>query len=694
LHHLGHIVLLFFLLLQATLGYGQCTAYTITVEGNDADETSWQLFNSANVLVASGSDEDIISVCLPDDCYTLFMYDSNGDGWENTNWIIADLTGDFDFDTNLPDGFSGADDFELGTANCGGGGGCASGTLNIDVDINPGANPEEILWTLSSNGIQLASGNELGENNLCLAPGCYELALFDQGGNGWQGGTFSIDDNNGNVYASGTLSSGFSSTIIVSIAGADCTGIGNNGCSPGTAYYDFYIVGGSQPEEVTWEISQNGIVLYSGGAPFTQGICLAPGCYDFNMFDSGGDGWVDAYYSLVDVNGIEILYDFLMDGFSGTHTWLLGVADCTPPGDIAIPGGDCSQAIPVCDPFTFQITPSGFGAFQEIPVAGSISNPSFFGTPPWGGSHTGCLLAGELNSSWLLITIATTGNLAFTLGASGTQLGFYDWAMWPYTAATCAGIANNTLPPARCVWNAASFGGTGLANTVPAGAVPGNYAPELPVIAGQSYLICFSNYSFLTTQVLLDFFGSATVSCSPLVLPVEFLSIQGTASGEVHWIEWETISENENAGFVLQRSTGLEQWTDIASTNGQGFSQQLQQYSLPDRHAYAGVLYYYRIKQMDFNGLFQYSSTVDVIHYSSTAQLFPNPADVSFTCLAQDDFIQKIKVKDSSGRMVYDTELLPALRQTFSCENWPNGIYVVQLFDGQKWKAHKLMVQH
>ena len=99
-----------------------------------------------------------------------------------------------------------------------------------------------------------------------------------------------------------------------------------------------------------------------------------------------------------------------------------------------------------CDPFQFDITPSGFGNVDEVPPPGSISNPSFFGAAPWGGTaQTGCLLAGELNSTWITFTIASSGTLQFAFAAGGQQVGFYDWAMWPLTdATTCAAMGSPT----------------------------------------------------------------------------------------------------------------------------------------------------------------------------------------------------------------------------------------------------------
>lgn len=179
----------------------------------------------------------------------------------------------------------------------------------------------------------------------------------------------------------------------------------------------------------------------------------------------------------------------------------------------AVTAPDCDQAINVCTDLGFTITTNGVGNINEIPVSGTVSNPS---TPPT-GTGVGCLLGGEINSTWMVVNIASNGQLEFTFGGNGTQAGFYDWMMWPYTpGTTCNGIINNTVAPVACNWNASSLGGTGM-GPVPAGANAGNYVPGLPVTAGQQYIICFTNYSGVpNTVVPLDFTGSASVSCFPV----------------------------------------------------------------------------------------------------------------------------------------------------------------------------------
>lgn len=123
----------------------------------------------------------------------------------------------------------------------------------------------------------------------------------------------------------------------------------------------------------------------------------------------------------------------------------------------------------------------------------------------------------------MVINVQTTGTLQFSFGAGGSQTGCYDWIMWPYTGpATCTAISNNTQAPVACSWNSPCMGGTGMAApaSIPAGGYTSNFVAPLNVTCGQKFIVCFSNYSSLSTTVPLNFFGTAQVSCNPIPNPI------------------------------------------------------------------------------------------------------------------------------------------------------------------------------
>lgn len=181
---------------------------------------------------------------------------------------------------------------------------------------------------------------------------------------------------------------------------------------------------------------------------------------------------------------------------------------------------NCNLAVPGCSTPQFPIV--GTQPSYNTPDfgTGTISNPS---TNPQNG-NSGCLLSGETVSTFITINIVTSGTLQWSLigltpAGTPSNTGCFDWIMWEDspTSSTdgCTGINGNTLPPVACNWNGMCNGNTGMSTPAnyPPGASGTSYQPPLTVTAGQSFILCLSNYSFTNQNVNLSFFGSAQVVC-------------------------------------------------------------------------------------------------------------------------------------------------------------------------------------
>src|SRR6185436_522238 len=95
--------------------------------------------------------------------------------------------------------------------------------------------------------------------------------------------------------------------------------------------------------------------------------------------------------------------------------------------------------------------------------------------------------------------------LSWTLNC--TQPAFFDWAMWNITNSSCAAIDNNTLAPVRCNWNGPATGYTVIESTAPIGSEQ-NFETPLTVTAGETYVVCQTNYSGINTPYWYDFSNS------------------------------------------------------------------------------------------------------------------------------------------------------------------------------------------
>jgi gliding motility-associated-like protein len=178
---------------------------------------------------------------------------------------------------------------------------------------------------------------------------------------------------------------------------------------------------------------------------------------------------------------------------------------------------DCNEAVPGCTTPSFEIYPPGVNPNNFDFGTGTVSNPT---TNP-GGFNAGCLLSGETSSTFITITVISSGTLEwFIQGPTG---GCFDWIMWPYAfgsagptnSPTCAQLQNGTLAPVACNWNGNCEGYTGMApsGNLPPGGEPSNFQNPLNVTAGQTFLLCLSNYSGTSQNVNMEFTGTANVAC-------------------------------------------------------------------------------------------------------------------------------------------------------------------------------------
>jgi hypothetical protein len=115
------------------------------------------------------------------------------------------------------------------------------------------------------------------------------------------------------------------------------------------------------------------------------------------------------------------------------------------------------------------------------------------------------------------------------------------------------------------------------------------------------------------------------------VVPVELASFTASADYGVVNLNWSTATETNNQGFEVQRSESGE-FVTIAFVEGHGTTTQTQNYSYTDRNVNVGA-YSYRLKQVDFDGTFEYSGIVEVDVPApavfSLDQNYPNPFNPS-----------------------------------------------------------------
>ena len=167
-------------------------------------------------------------------------------------------------------------------------------------------------------------------------------------------------------------------------------------------------------------------------------------------------------------------------------------------------------------------------------------------------------------------------------------------------------------------------------------------------------------------------------------------------------LEWSTASEINNFGFEIERSTNQTDWRIVGFKEGNGTTTELQNYSFVDNLSEIDFTkLYYRLKQVDFNGNFEYSSIAVVEITPSRFELFqnyPNPFNpitkITYS-IPKVSFIT-LKVYDLLGREI--KTLVNEFRQPgvfsidFNTEGLSSGIYFYKLKAGEFTETKKMIL--
>jgi hypothetical protein len=110
------------------------------------------------------------------------------------------------------------------------------------------------------------------------------------------------------------------------------------------------------------------------------------------------------------------------------------------------------------------------------------------------------------------------------------------------------------------------------------------------------------------------------------VVPVELTSFTAVHNNNQIILNWSTATEINNHGFEVERKTGDGIYLRIGFVTGHATTTEIQNYSFVDSKIASGI-YTYRLKQIDFDGSFKYSSEVDLTITTEFAleQNYPNP---------------------------------------------------------------------
>ena len=191
--------------------------------------------------------------------------------------------------------------------------------------------------------------------------------------------------------------------------------------------------------------------------------------------------------------------------------------------------------------------------------------------------------------------------------------------------------------------------------------------------------------------------GGGGASGSPL--PVELIHFEAQAAAnhtaDLHWV---TASEINNSHFVIERSYDGIRWEWVGNVTGNGTTSQLIDYNYADETiAKNQNTAYYRLKQVDYNGAFEYSD-VRVVRFDGNAEVFeiaayPNPFNNEVTIRVNANESYTIEVTDINGVVVLSVDRTENRTHRLDVSEYTAGVYIIKVTSTQGTKHLKVIKQ-
>lgn len=204
------------------------------------------------------------------------------------------------------------------------------------------------------------------------------------------------------------------------------------------------------------------------------------------------------------------------------------------------------------------------------------------------------------------------------------------------------------------------------------------------------------NRTGLTLANLSNNFYIGSIDAVQSPLPIELLSFDANCNNNSIIFKWSTATETNNDFFTIEHGADGITFMPIGTVKGAGNSSTIKNYSFIDNKLETGTIFYYRLKQTDFDGKFEYSDIIAVKNCRDGLPeliIYPNPNNGIFMVESSENkyeliitnvFGEKLfsqKTQDEKSGIVIDLS------------NHPSGIYFLHIKTNEGTATKKLIIQ-
>jgi hypothetical protein len=193
----------------------------------------------------------------------------------------------------------------------------------------------------------------------------------------------------------------------------------------------------------------------------------------------------------------------------------------------------------------------------------------------------------------------------------------------------------------------------------------------------------------------------AALSARLSSVPVELTAFNAHVDNGIVHISWATASEINNYGFEIQRGINNEEFYTVAFVKGNGTSTETHDYKYYDDLGSVQGTVKYRLKQLDYDGKFEYSDIVELSSFTKDfvlLQNYPNPFNpetkIKYHIPAASEV--QLKVYDLLGKevalLVNSFQPVGVYEVNFNAYDLSSGIYLYELKAGSQILRQKMLL--
>ena len=183
-------------------------------------------------------------------------------------------------------------------------------------------------------------------------------------------------------------------------------------------------------------------------------------------------------------------------------------------------------------------------------------------------------------------------------------------------------------------------------------------------------------------------YSAAQIAALSTSLPAELIDFRGKATDKNVNLYWTTVSEENNDYFEIERSVNGFAFESIGIVNGSGTITAVQNYLFIDKNPLNGANYY-RLRQVDFDGNYEYSKIVliDTETNIPTIKIVQNPVEdkllIETNTITNSDI--QFEIFNISGQLMKSINLEnTSNRMIIVVEDLSSGMYFIKINNGNE----------